>query len=243
MALKLKPLNKAAWSSWNGAPITPPRPPRCHIDSATTDEYCRDDVVCEAKLNDSHVLLTKRRGAWEFWSRHGTLLVYSPSVQLFESLEALSVPDNTILDGGLLHSKHSAVKAKIVLWDVLVHEGAWREGNTYEANRALLERLTSLQTSREGMKATWMRLISFLRSTTENVILAPWVSGTNLRSYFEWVVKSDPYATYKEPRIASACLFEGLVVKSLGAILTVSNNGGNYGGHVKFRRSTGRHQF
>lgn len=243
MALRLKPVNKAAWDSWNGAPIVPPRPPRLLIDAPTTDTYCTDDVVCEAKLNDSHVLLTKRRGAWEFWSRHGTLLVYSPSVQLYEALEALPVPDNTVLDGGLLHSKHSAVKDKLVLWDVMVAQGVWREGRTYSDNRALLETLTGLETSKEGMKATWMRLLSFLRSTTERVLLAPWVSGVHLRAYYEWVVKNDPFATYKSPGVASACMFEGLVVKPLQSVLVVQGNSANYGGAVKFRRATGRHQF
>lgn len=243
MALRLKPVNKVAWASWNGAPITPPRPPRLYVDSATTDDYCNKDVVCEAKLNDSHVLLTKRRGSWEFWSRHGTLLVYSPSVQLYEALEALPVPDDTVFDGGLLHSKHSAVKDKLVLWDVLVAQGAWREGKTYEDNRALLESLTGLQTSKEGMKATWLRLLNFLRSNTERVLLAPWVSGVHLRAYFDLVVKNDPFATYKEPGVASACMFEGLVVKPLQGVLLVQGNNANYGGAVKFRRATGRHQF
>lgn len=243
MALKLRPISKDAFALWNGAPVFPPRPPRIHVDSDSVISFQNDDHVCEAKLNDSHLLLAKRRGLWEFWSRHGTLLVYQPSTRLYEYLESLDVPDGTVFDGGLLHMKHSAIKHKLVLWDLPIADGKWRENKTYQENRELMEKLTGLKTVNGGMKTVWLQLLNFLRSDTD-VFLAPWVSGKHIKPYFDWVVTKDPFATYRPDGVtASACMLEGLVVKYLKSPLIVRGNAVEYGGQVKLRRSTGRHNF
>jgi hypothetical protein len=243
MALKLRPISKESFAMWNGAPVFPPRPPRIHITGDSIALLQNDDHVCEPKLNDSHLLLAKQRDVWEFWSRHGTLLAYQPSTKLYEYLESLDIPNGTVFDGGLLHMKHSAIKHKLVLWDILVSDGKWREKKTYQENREVLEKLTRLKTIKGGMKTVWLQLLNFLRDDS-CVFLAPWVSGKQIKPYFEWVIKKDPFATYREDGVtASACMLEGLVVKYLKSPLLVRGNTIEYGGQVKLRRATGRHQF
>lgn len=243
VALKLKPISKSAFSDWNCAPVFPSRPPRIHVTSDSVALLQSDEYVCEPKLNDSHLLLIKQRGVWEFWSRHGTLLAYQPSPQLYDYLDSLNIPDGTVFDGGLLHMKHSAIKHKIVIWDILVADGKWREHKSYQENRELIEKLTGLKTATGGMKTVWLQLLNFLRGDTP-VFLAPWVSGKHVKPYFDWVVKQDPFATYRDDGVtASSCMVEGLVVKHLKSTITIRGNAVEYGGQFKMRRATGRHQF
>jgi hypothetical protein len=95
--------------------------------------------LAQLKYNDTHVVLDYDGPNFiKAWDRHAKVPVYD-----FENLRAdldqlgqKLVPwgggtGRYLLDGGLLHSKHAAIKHVLVIWDILVQNGVHLLGTTY----------------------------------------------------------------------------------------------------------------
>lgn len=89
----------------------------------------------QLKFNDTRCLVKFLKcGRIELWSRHKSLISgFVPSGALLGDLECIRdiVGVDSVIDGGLLHFKHAAVKNTLVFWDLLVVGGDYLVGSTY----------------------------------------------------------------------------------------------------------------
>lgn len=117
-------------------------PPRSQDAIPLEDACLFADLGWEAQLkyNDSRCLVKfKSGGIPELWNRHAERFrTYTAPDWLLGQLEAvheklgLSKNEWSLLDGGLLDSKHVAIKDTIVIWDILVRDGQHLLGTTYK---------------------------------------------------------------------------------------------------------------
>jgi ATP-dependent DNA ligase len=83
------------------------------------------------------VLRKLEDGKWEFMNRHKQRMSYTPSPEVMEELNALSIKPNTQLDGELMHTRTKNVKHQIVFYDVYVLNGKRQRGVLSERRNAL----------------------------------------------------------------------------------------------------------
>lgn len=142
----LFPAKKPERTTING-PIYPPRATNA-IPRDQTHLYQRLGWKAQLKYNDTHILLDYRctpEGAHlhDVYDRHTKHPAYdfnrSPLTKSLHDLgKQLGSSGRTLLDGGLLHSRHTALKDTIVIWDVLIRptqehpEGAHLLGSTVQ---------------------------------------------------------------------------------------------------------------
>lgn len=118
-------------------------PPRSQdaIPRADTEIFKALGWVAQLKYNDSHALIKYCvDGEIQLWNRHAERFrTYMPPAELIDELrmigERLGIQPGTvtILDGGLLHQKHQAIKDTLVLWDILVHNDKHLLGTTLDS--------------------------------------------------------------------------------------------------------------
>lgn len=95
--------------------------------------------TAQLKYNDSRCLIKYLPGQPpELWNRHAEKFRnYRAPDELIQQLEevrdklGLSRTSWSLLDGGLLNDKHSAIKNTLVLWDILVLDNTHLLGSTY----------------------------------------------------------------------------------------------------------------
>jgi hypothetical protein len=95
--------------------------------------------IAQLKYNDSRCLIKYLpNGSIELWNRHAERFRdYEPPTWLLDQLDTVAQRLNlsrtswTLLDGGLIHAKHAAIKHTIVIWDILVLDGQHLLGSTY----------------------------------------------------------------------------------------------------------------
>jgi hypothetical protein len=137
--LTLTKLTATALRVNNTQYIFPPRPQ----DAIPLDEarlFADMGWIAQLKYNDSRCLIKyKPGGIPEMWNRHAERFrTYNAPDWLLDQLAklhnrlGLSKTDWSLLDGGLLDQKHSAIKDTIVIWDILVLDGLHLLGSTYE---------------------------------------------------------------------------------------------------------------
>jgi hypothetical protein len=117
--------------------IYPPRS-KSVLPRSDTDMLADMGWIAQYKFNDSHLLLKLLPDRVEFWGRKGERLAYRPDAELADEVRAaqdvlgLDRDQYHLLDGGLLDSRHSAIKDTIVLWDILVRDGEQLLGTSYQ---------------------------------------------------------------------------------------------------------------
>lgn len=114
--------------------IYPPRAKEC-TPRKETQIYKDLGWLAQFKYNDTRCLIKlKEDGRVELWGRHAERLKYTPSVDLQDQLQEIrnQLPGYCLLDGGLLHSKHPAIKHTIVIWDILVKDSEHLISTTYK---------------------------------------------------------------------------------------------------------------
>jgi ATP-dependent DNA ligase len=105
------------------------------------DENLQDEYWAEPKYNGDRLELRKIEGKWEFWGRHKNKITrFSPPPEMVEESEALDVPDDTHLDGELMHFRTKKVKNLVVIYDVYVIGGK-RVRDSLTDRRKYLEEL------------------------------------------------------------------------------------------------------
>jgi len=222
--------------------IFPPHPIKEKPVKEEIEKYTDPKYVAELKINDTRLELHKNDGKFTFTDRRGTKLTYTPSPDLIKQLEKMNIPDNTVLDGGLLHFKWPHVKHCIVFWDVIKLEGKVPETNTYEERRELLEKVTGLKTYRNrNFRKLYKWILENLK--LNNIILSPQHIGKDFFDFYKFIEADKEYSTFRD-KLVSGCLFEGLVVKNKEAKLTISySSTPPCGSMVKFRRASTKYDY
>jgi len=118
--------------------IYPPRPADA-IPRDQTSLLGEMQWLAQLKFNDTRCLVKYLPdGTIELWNRHGERIrnYTTPDWLLAElhqvrEMLGLSSTGYHLLDGGLLDSKHKAIKDTLVIWDILVRDGEHLLGTTY----------------------------------------------------------------------------------------------------------------
>lgn len=217
--------------------------------------YAQLDWEAQYKYNDSRCLIKYNGNTIELWNRHAEQFRnYNAPDNLLDQLShvrdklGLSRDTWSLLDGGLLHAKHAAIKNTVVIWDILVLDGVHLLGSTYKDRHDFLTgNLTTPTNSWEfggqdlGLKVTDDILIprnykGNLAGTTDNDGNQP---GDAWISLWEQVIVpiNQPYPT-------NSPLLEGLVFKNpLGKLERGMREKNNSSWMCRSRVQTGRHRF
>lgn len=219
--------------------IFPPRAEYC-IPRNQVEPYFDQGWKAQIKYNDTRLLikyLPEERV--ELWNRHGMRINYTPPESLLEQINSLrtklNIKDLTILDGGLLDSKHVAIKDQIVLWDILVHNGEHLLGTTYGER---FDRILSIGAGPHLYDPYHKKhpTLDIGLSITTDIFCPRWYERINYAQIWEIVqIANAPFPTP---------VFEGCVVKDPQGILEMGFRiKNNTGWQAKSRVKTGRHQF
>jgi len=199
----------------------------------------------QLKYNDTRILIKMLpTGKIELWNRHANRLRnYTPPIWLQEQLETIQDqlgPGLHILDGGLLHSKHTAIKNTIVIWDILVHNHQHLLGTTYNTRYTKLKETLATETP-----WTWTsnNLTYNLGISIDHDILMPQnLNEDEWENAWDMIDKINTNFTNVSNDIKP--LIEGLVFKDLdGELEHGFKEKNNNTWQARSRVKTGRHVF
>ncbi len=221
-------------------------PPRAQlvVPRDKADIFAKRGWKAQLKFNDSRCLI---KAIWtddgwdiQLWSRHSDLLKYDLSASLRD--EIIQVLDMLgcekagwhLLDGGLLHSKHAAIKNTIVIWDILVHNSEWLLGRTYQDRYSILHLGCSIE--------DWtFSGHPFGKKFTDHIFMPiNWESDN-------WDIVWRMVEQVNEPHTANGDIkpvLEGLVYKDMEGKLEIGlSENNNDSWMARSRVKTGRHEF
>jgi hypothetical protein len=230
--------------------IYPPRP-NTAIPRDQLEMFGEMGWIAQLKYNDSRALIKYLPdGNIELWNRHAEKFrSYTAPDWLLNELRdlqtalGLSTSEWSLLDGGLLNSKHEAIRDTLAIWDILVKNGEYLVGTTYGERYEQLNALTVGQ-------PPWY--YHPLHKKHEPVVF-----GHTINHHL-FVPGNFPYAegcwdglwklveTVNAPYIAvgKGPLLEGLVAKDLQGELSRAFREQNNGDWMtRSRVTTGRHAF
>lgn len=217
-------------------------PPRASdaIPRSESHIYNKLGWVGQFKFNDTHIVLCFENSEISWISdRHGK----KPSFdfrnfnfsKLGKKLVDINGPGHYILDGGLLHQKHSAIKNTIVIWDILMKADKHLVSTTYGERYDWLSKLKTgdsyIHTATNGGKSTNY----YLGFNIGDDLFMP----NNFNSWtIMWDVIESINECYEQP------LIEGIVFKDLeGKLKPGFRERNNSGWLGRSRVATGRHAF
>ncbi|OFZ79107.1 MAG: hypothetical protein A3K03_00390 [Bdellovibrionales bacterium RIFOXYD1_FULL_44_7] len=130
--------------------IFPPRPSNA-INPAAVNQF--PGFIGQYKYNDTRNLIyIFPDGHIELYNRHKERhLTYKPTKNMLQSIKSLNFPlcRFHVLDSGLMHNKTRNIKDRIILWDILVFNGKYLIGTTYNWRYELLRKLVGDPTEPE----------------------------------------------------------------------------------------------
>lgn len=232
--------------------IWPPRA-QAAVPRGEAGVYAMYGWEAQLKYNDSHALFKFLPG-WEsedrsieIWNRHGEKLrnwTLPDHIrhELRELAHKLSITDWTLLDGGIIDSKHTAIKDTIVLWDILVLNSQSLTGTTYQ------ERYNHLTDSLAGNNNWYYEHkshdpVDFGHALTPNIILPKNYKSEHWPKIWAIIdIINQPYTDGLTGEVRP--LIEGLVFKDPTGILKSGfreNNNSDWLGRSRVR--TLRHRF
>ena len=98
----------------------PNRPLLISPDSEKVLEYSQDsNWDADIKKNGDRLVLRKT-DKFELRNRHKTVLKYKPCPELLDEINSLDIPNNTQLDGELMHNKTKHIKNRIIFYDIYI---------------------------------------------------------------------------------------------------------------------------
>ncbi len=254
-------------------------PPRAQ-DSIPLEEakyFAKMGWYAQLKYNDTRCLFKYcANGKIELWTRHAERIRnYNAPDWLMEQLETLRdrlhmAPNSwTLLDGGVLDTKHVAIKDVLVIWDILVYNGTHLLGSTYRSRYDFLfENLvggvenstTFWYTNPQSPKAH--EPIDFGIKITDNILMPRNYLGNRSNSPDNdgnpdgdawqsiWddmiMVANAPYTKGKPGDKDYSChpVIEGLVMKSLDGKLEIGmREKNNSSWMIRSRVKTGRSNY
>jgi ATP-dependent DNA ligase len=119
--------------------LYPPRPNEGSIAFEDTGDLARYGYQAQLKYNDKRLLISINNGDITLFNRHNSVhkTYQAPADLRREILQVcailgLDLGDWQYIDGGLLHGKHRFFSNTIVIWDILVRNGEWLRGTTYQ---------------------------------------------------------------------------------------------------------------
>jgi ATP-dependent DNA ligase len=219
--------------------IWPPRP-KTSIPIAEAQYLIDIGWIYQYKINDSRCLIKiLPNGKIELWNRHAERFrTYTPTIELQEQLQELPKILNLdkeklhIIDGGLIHQKHSAIKNTITIWDILVKNNTHLLGISYQERHKIITKGTKPYNHDGiplGLELT--PNIFHLTNNPEKTITNAWNTVHQINA---------PYTTSQK----TSPLLEGIVLKDPQAPLEMGlkeNNNGDW--MCRSRIQTNRHKF
>lgn len=196
----------------------------------------------QLKYNDTRIIIKYcANGRVELWNRHAERLksYQIPDWLMDELLEVgtllnLSAGTTTMLDGGLLNSKHKLIKNTIVIWDVLVLNDEYLIGTTYE-NR--YGRILGIS------KGDWNYDVPTVGNTKFGLAITKHIFTPESHNSHMWDAMWDMINGVNEPFCQSP-LIEGLCFKNMAGKLEIANKEtNNHSWYMRSRVTTGRHNF
>jgi hypothetical protein len=120
--------------------IYPPRPMKEAIPFSQVKIYSQYGWVGQVKYNDKRTEISVSDNGVEIFNRHNsTHKTFTLSAALreelltvFRDILGLDVSNWSYLDGGILDGKNKHISGLFVIWDILVREGDWLVGSTYQ---------------------------------------------------------------------------------------------------------------
>jgi hypothetical protein len=230
-------------------------PPRAQdaIPREDTTTYGELGWIAQLKYNDSRCIVKYcDNGEIQLWNRHAERFrTYFPPAELIEELheigERLKIEPGTVtmLDGGLLHQKHTAIKDTIVLWDILVHNDQHLIGTTY---RNRYHQLAATATNEPWVYTHQTHdSIEFGHKFTTNTFIPLNIPHSNWDAAWEIIaVVNAPWTkgTPNSPNYEIKPVIEGLVLKDpLGTLEMGYKEKNNSDWLCRSRVHTGRHTF
>lgn len=211
--------------------IYPPRPTGA-VPPGQWQAFADKAWIGQYKFNGSRCLVKCfGKGRYELWNRHKAKLVYTPSPKLHTQLQRLAEYEWTIFDGELIHSKHTAVKHTIALYDLLVYSGEHLLGTPY------IDRYKMLHYMCLGDPPAWTHKgLKFGDCISPDIFVPD-----------NWQANEWPLAwsnVEKVNRGYTSPLLEGLVLKNANGKLKPGFKPDNNGDWMtRSRVKTGRHDF
>jgi hypothetical protein len=194
------------------------------------------------KYNDTRIIVKYcADGKIELWNRHAERLksYHTPDWLMDELLEVgislnLSKGTTTMLDGGLLDTKHRLIKDTIVIWDVLVLNNEYLIGTTYQSR---YNKILDLAKGDWSHHVPTVGNIKFGLAITEH-ILTPESHCSDM-----WDTMWDTIHAINKP-FGQSPVIEGLCFKDMaGKLEFASKEDNNYSWYMRSRVATGRHEF
>jgi len=115
-----------------------------NIESELIDRYSKDpNWIAELKFNGDNCLVTKRDNKFYFYDRRGNLLQYNSKVtqSVLDELNSLNIPNGSVINGELCHSKTKNTKHKIFFHTILIWNLELYSGKTFKEQRNQLAKL------------------------------------------------------------------------------------------------------
>lgn len=127
--------------------IYPPRPEQS-LPPNETQLLADLKWIAQYKYNDTRIIIKlHKNNSTTIWNRHKQQLNYNQPTELQEQLlqihKQLGLNKYHILDGGLIHNKHKAIKNTIVIWDILTQNNEHLLGTTYQERYNKIQGLTN----------------------------------------------------------------------------------------------------
>ncbi len=221
--------------------IFPPRAEHC-TPKDQVDTYFDMGWKAQIKYNDTRCLIKYLpNDKVELWNRHGMRINYTPTQRLNDQLnkirQDLQLTDWSLLDGGLLDSKHPAIKDQIVIWDIIVRNGTHLLGTSYQERFEQIQKIGSGSHYYQPYHGKHAALDIGI-SLTKDVFCPRWYTREIYNHLWELVT------TANKPFPQSSPVFEGCVIKDPTGILEMGfKTKNNTTWMAKSRVTTGRHKF
>ena len=200
-----------------------------------------DHWIAQYKYNDSRCIIKQcENGDIQLWNRHAERFrAYTAPPELLqqakEVFHKLGCTTYSLLDGGLLDQKHPAIKDKIVIWDILVHNGTHLLGTKYQERYTKILNVSNEETQKYIDKSGTHYEIG--KNITQDIFIPTNNTQDNWENMWNTIDKiNKPYPNNP--------LIEGLVYKNLNGLLQMGyKEENNTDWSYKSRVKTGRHNF
>ena len=202
--------------------IYPPRP-KNPVPQSELDFWDNGMMIAQPKLNGSNAVIFMNGKDVHFYNRHNQRMT---NVQLGkeELLKLYSGEGWMVINGEYMNKSKSdengqVFNHKLVIFDILVHNGTYLLGTTFQDRVNLMGNLFGKNDSEK----------SYLYSVTENIYRVKSYTS-NFKEMFEELIKID--------------MVEGLVMKRKSGKLEIGNTeNNNTKSQIKFRKPTKSYRF
>lgn len=192
-------------------------------------EWQQQNWIAQLKYNDTRCCIKlKSDGRIELWNRHAARINYNIPTYLQDQLDQLrqTMPGYTLLDGGLIHDRHAAIKDTIVIWDIIILQSKYQTQPTYQQRYDKLQALTK--------QPYYHNNIQIAQCITDNIIIP--INYTQFET--AWSIVDQVNKPYDTP------LLEGVMIKNpLSQLRRATKPINNSEWQVRSRVTTGRHLF